>query len=103
MPSTLPVILILALILVLLLALLLRRPPSDTGLMQQQLIELRARLDSLLSAQHDIPRALADGRAEQARGLADQIAGLSLLVTRQLESSQTSVGQRLEDTGRAVA
>src|SRR5207249_12035895 len=52
---------------------LLRRPASEgaAGLIQQQLIELRARFDQLVAAQHEVPKALAQGSAEQARVLQD--------------------------------
>ena len=52
---------------VLLLVLLLRRPPGEphAALLQQQLIELRSRFDALIAAQQEVPRALAEGSAEQ--------------------------------------
>lgn len=51
------------------------------------MIELRARLDALLGAQQALPRALADGTAEQARALADVRERLGELgvVTKRLE------------------
>jgi DNA recombination protein RmuC len=60
---------------------------GDAPLLQQQLIELRGRLDALLGAQQALPRALAEGSAEQARALADVRERLSELgaATRQLE------------------
>ena len=78
---------------VLLLVLVARRPAAGDGaLLQPQLVELRGRLDALVAAQQTVPRALADGRAEQARSLADQFLQL-----------QTALNRQLADTGSAVA
>jgi DNA recombination protein RmuC len=66
--------------------------PGAEGLLQQQLVELRGRLDGLVAAQQETPRAIQE-----------QLVQLSGLVTRQLDAGQTSVGRRLDETGRAVA
>jgi DNA recombination protein RmuC len=92
------------LLLLLLLVMVLRRASSRAaGMMEQQIIEMRSRLDLLVASQQDLPRALFEDRAAQARVLSDQVAMLSTLVTAQLETSQTTMGQRLDETGRLVA
>ncbi len=57
----------------LLVVVLLRRPGGEraAGLIQQQLIELRAKFDHLVAAQQELPKALAQGSAEQTRVLQD--------------------------------
>jgi len=76
---------------------LLRRPASEgaAGLIQQQLIELRARFDQLVAAQHEVPKALAQGSAEQARVLQDVRERLGQLgeVTRRLETMGETVSE----------
>ncbi len=91
---TAAVLALLVVAVVLLVVLVARRPAAggDGALLQQQLIELRSRLDALVAAQQTVPRALADGRAEQARSLADQFLQL-----------QTALNRQLADTGSAVA
>jgi DNA recombination protein RmuC len=67
----------------------------DLTLLQQQLIELRARIESLAATQHDVPRALAEGSAEQARSLGEvqqQLVRLSEATTR-LESMGKAVSE----------
>jgi DNA recombination protein RmuC len=77
----------------LVLLLVLRRPAADhSALLQQQLVELRAQLAQIASAQQAVPRALAESRAAQSESLAGELRALS-----------TTVGQRLDTTGRAVA
>ena len=73
MPTAILALLIVTVVLsLLLLALHLRgRGRADPTLMQQQLIELRARLDSVIESQQQVPRALAEGSAEQARSLGE--------------------------------
>ena len=88
---------------VLLLVLVLRRPAGDGSLLQQQLIELRGRLDSLVAAQQTVPRALADGRAEQARSLADQFLQLQTALNRQLADTGTAVADVRERLGQLAA
>ena len=63
------VLALLAVVVALLVVLLLRRPAgsAENQLLQQQLVELRGRLDALAAAQQELPRALADGRAAQLR------------------------------------
>jgi DNA recombination protein RmuC len=63
------------------------------GALQQQLVELRMRMDVLAAAQGEVPRALAQGSAEQARSLAD--------VREQLARLQDATA-RLETVGAAV-
>jgi len=88
---------------VLLLVLLLRRPPGEphAALLQQQLIELRSRFDALIAAQQEVPRALAEGSAEQTRVLSDVRERLGQLgeVTKRLETvggAVTEVQQLLQ-------
>jgi DNA recombination protein RmuC len=85
--------------------LLLRRSGSGppAGMFQQQLIELRNRLDTLATTQRDVSTVLAEGRAEQAQALSRQVTELSSLLTRQLEATRATVDHRLADTGNAVA
>jgi len=59
---------------------------------QQQLIEVRGRLEALTACQQDVPLALAAGRAQQAEAL-----------TVGFQSLQETVGRRLDETGCAVA
>jgi DNA recombination protein RmuC len=61
---------------------------------QRQLGEVRARLDQLVLAQSELPTAVAEGAAEQARSLADVRERLGRL-------SEATV--RLEALGRSVA
>jgi DNA recombination protein RmuC len=75
---------------VVVLALLLRRGSG----VQQQLAELRSRLDGLVAAQGDVPRTLAEGSAEQARSLAE-------VRERLVQLSEATT--RLEAVGRSVA
>ena len=72
---------------------LLLRGGGAGGALQQQLIELRSRMDALVSSQGDLPRALAEGSAVQARSLSD--------VREQLARLQEAT-TRLESMGRAV-
>lgn len=67
---------------------------GDTGVLQPQLVELRARLDALMAEQRDVPRVLAEGTAQQTRALVDVRERLAALG----ESTK-----RLEEVGRAVA
>jgi len=104
MTAATPVLLLVAA--ALLLVLLLRRatpPASDGTLLQQQLIELRSRLDTLVAAQQSVPRALADGRAEQARSLADQFLQLQTALNRQLADTGTTVADVRERLGQLAA
>jgi DNA recombination protein RmuC len=79
----------------LLVVLLLRRPGGERAvdLIQQQLIELRARFDQLVAAQQDVPKALAQGSAAQANLLSDVRERLGALgeATRRLETVGASV------------
>jgi DNA recombination protein RmuC len=62
-------------------------------LIQQQLIELRARFDQLVAAQQDVPKAIAQGSAAQASLLSDVRERLGALgeATRRLETVGASV------------
>ena len=75
------------------LLLVLRGKGGGVELLQQQLVELRGRLDALVAAQHDLPRTMADGAALQARSLADVREQLGRL-------GEATV--RLESLGRSV-
>jgi DNA recombination protein RmuC len=79
----------------LLVIVVLRRPAGErgTGLIQQQLIELRTRFDQLVAAQQAVPRALAEGSAEQARVLHD---------VRERLGQLGEVARRLETMGQTV-
>lgn len=61
---------------------------------QQQLAELRARLDGLVAVQGEVPRTLAEGSAEQARSLAE---------VRERLAQLSEATARLEAVGRSVA
>ncbi len=76
------------------LALALRGPRGGAEMLQQQLIELRGRMEALVATQHELPRTVADGAAVQARSLAD--------VREQLGRLAESTA-RLESLGRSVA
>lgn len=84
-----------ALSVILLLVIVLRRPPADAtpSLVQQQLVELRRRLDELASAQRALPATLAEGAREQAGVLADVRERLGALgeATRRLETLGAAV------------
>jgi len=67
---------------------------GDLGPFQQQLIELRQRLDVVVSAQQDVPRALAEGSAEQIKSL----SGVHEQLVRLSEATN-----RLEAIGQSVA
>lgn len=77
----------------LLVLLVLRRPAADhSALLQQQLVELRGQLAQMAVAQQAVPRVLAESRALQSESLAGELRALS-----------STVGERLDNTGRAVA
>ncbi|HYK82315.1 MAG TPA: DNA recombination protein RmuC [Gemmatimonadales bacterium] len=92
-----PVAVAIALLLLgaLVVAVLLRRPGGEraAGLIQQQLIELRTRFDQLVAAQQEVPKALAQGSAEQARVLHDVRDRLGQLgeATKRLETMGETV------------
>jgi len=75
------------------LALVLRGRVGGVGMLQQQLIEVRTRLDALSSAQQAVPKALAEGSAAQAQSLADVREKLGRLAeaTAHLEAVGQSV------------
>jgi len=83
----------------------MRRGPArgESGLLQQQLIEMRGRLEVLAETQREIPRALAEGRAEQVEMLTDHLGALARRVRSDLEVTRSSVDDRLHGAGRAVA
>ena len=96
----------LVLVIVLLVVLLVRRSPGEAGgagaaLLQQQFIELRSRFDALITAQQQVPRALAEGSAAQTQVLSDVRERLGQLgeVTKRLEAvggAVTEVQQLLQ-------
>ena len=92
-------VLLLVIVVVLLLAVLLLLLKGgarvDLGPFQQQLIELRQRMDVVVSTQHEVPQKLAEGSAEQVKSLSDvreQLLKLSEATTR-LEAIGQSVAQ----------
>ncbi len=96
MTSAAVILLILAVVLLAALLLVQLRSGGRQGtmLVQQQLIELRNRLDSLVVGQQQVPQTLAEGSAEQQRSLVDVREKLARL------SEATA---RLETVGRSVA
>ncbi|MDH3457663.1 MAG: DNA recombination protein RmuC [Gemmatimonadota bacterium] len=81
-------------LLVAVLVVVLRGRNGDLGLVQQQLVEVRTRLEELSATQQRLPQTVAEGSAAQARSLADVHERLGQL------AEATS---RLESLGRAVA
>src|SRR5574341_1071814 len=81
---------------VLLLVVLLLRRSGDgpASLVQQQLVELRGRLDGLAAAQRELPAAMTAGAREQASVLAD---------VRERLGALQAVSRRLETLGETVA
>jgi len=91
--TTVLVLLILVLaISIVLLAVQLRRT-SEPSLLQQQLIDLRQRMDGLTAEQQRLPTVLAEGSVEQLRSLSDVREHLARL---------TEVTGRLEEVGQSV-
>lgn len=90
-------VVLLALAVVLLLVVLVRLPRQDgtVALVQQQLVELRTRLDGMVAAQRALPATLAEGAREQLGVLGDVRDRLGALqaTTRQLERLGQSVGE----------
>lgn len=84
---------VLIMLMLVVLAVTWRARGSDPATLHQ-LTELRARLDTLTAGQRDVPRALAEGAAQQSRVLVDVRERLAALG----ESTK-----RLEEMGRAVA
>lgn len=72
-----------------------------TGRADRQLGDLRTRLDAMLDAQRDVPRALAEEGAIQARALADVRERLAQVAeaTKQLETVGAAVGELREVLG----
>ena len=66
---------------------------AGDGRVQEQLAEVRSRVDALAEAQRDVPRAVAEGSAIQARSL----AGVRERLAEVLEATR-----RLEAVGNAV-
>jgi len=99
----LAVLILLVAAVTLLVALLLRRPAgaAESGLLQQQLVELRARLETLAAAQQDRPRVIADGRAAQAEAAGDQLRTLADLRDRLAQLHEAT--RRVEAVGASVA
>jgi len=97
------VLALLAVVVALLVVLLLRRPAESavSQLLQQQLVEVRGRLDALATAQQDLPRALADGRAAQAQADGEQLRTLADLRDRLAQVVEAT--RRVEAVGGTVA
>ncbi len=97
MPPPAAVVIAIVILLALLVVVLLRRPAGEraAGMIQQQLIELRTRFDQLVAAQQEVPKALAQGSAEQARVLQDVRERLGQLgeVAKRLETMGQTVGE----------
>lgn len=75
-------------------ALVLALRSGHRGGWQQQLGELRTRLDQLVVAQQELPRAVAEEGAIQARSLAQ---------VREQLTSLAEAARRMEEVGRSVA
>ena len=90
------VVIALVILATLLVVVLLRRPGGERAawLIQQQLVELRARFDQLVAAQQEVPKTLAQGSAEQARVLQD---------VRERLGQLGEVAKRLETMGETVS
>jgi len=88
---------LLALCVALLLVVVFRRAPSDgvAALVQQQLVELRGRMDALAAAQRELPAVLAQGAREQVNVLGDVRDRLGALqaTTSEIERLGQSVGE----------
>lgn len=96
-PSVAIALAVLVFLVAVLVVALLRRPAGARAvdLIQQQLIELRGRFDQLVAAQQEVPKALAQGSAEQARMLSDLRERLGALgeATRRLETVGATVSE----------
>jgi len=96
-PSVAITLAVLAFLVAVLVLAVLRRPGDGRAadLIQQQLIELRARFDQLVAAQQEVPKALAQGSADQARLLSDVRERLGALgeATRRLETVGVAVSE----------
>lgn len=91
---TIVILALLVLIVLLVVIVLVQSRSGGTGLLQQQLIELRGRLDALVAAQRELPGTVAEGSLQQAHTMADLRERLTQL---------TEVSRRLESVGRSVA
>ena len=100
---TTAILILVALVLALLVVLVLRRPAggAEVPLLQQQLVEVRGRLEVLAAAQQDLPRALADGRAAQAQADGEQLRTLADLRDRLAQLLEAT--RRVESVGATVA
>lgn len=96
-PSVAIALAVLVFLVAVLVVALLRRPAGERAvdLIQQQLIELRGRFDQLVAAQQEVPKALAQGSAEQARMLSDLRERLGALgeATKRLETVGATVSE----------
>jgi len=97
------ILILAAVAVVLLLLLLYRRPGGVAGaqLLQQQLVEMRGRLEALAATQQELPRALADGRAAQAEADGHQLRTLADLRDRLAQLGEAT--RRVEAVGASVA
>ncbi len=100
-PTTI-VVLISVLVVTGALFLAIRSSSRDTSLLQQQLIELRERLDGLHRMQREIPAEMNYHRARQAESLTEQFAMLQSNVTQLLESSQRTLNNGLGETSQIM-
>src|SRR5258708_21436670 len=95
MPPAVLIALVILLLTAFVSVVVLRRSGGEraSGLIQQQLIELRGRFDQLVAAQQEVPRTLATGSTEQARVLHDVRERLGALgeVTKRLETMAEAV------------
>jgi DNA recombination protein RmuC len=75
--------------------LLMRRRSLDAARIEQQLGEVRSRLDALVGVQKDLPLQLQSGRADQLKTLGDLKERLAHLIeaTRRVESVGASVAE----------
>ena len=94
MTTAVLVLLLLVLAICIVLLVVQLRRMVEPSMLQQQLIELRQRMDGLTAEQQRLPAALAEGSVEQQKSLSDVRAHLARL------AEATS---RLEDVGQSVA
>jgi len=92
--TTIVVLLILVLAATIVLLVVQLRRTAEPSMLQQQLIELRQRMDGLTAEQQRLPAALAQGSVEQQKSLSD--------VREHLARLAEATG-RLEDVGQSVA
>ena len=79
-----------------------KRPTESTQLLQQQLVEVRDRLDDMTRTQAGLPAVLAASREEQTNWLTQQLTAFAGTVSHQIEAGHETVGRRLADTGDLI-